>query len=112
LYVAVDEEDKAEGKLYFDDGESFNYKKGACSRKNITFNKNTLTWAAVEEDNKFEVNNRVTKVVLAGVSAKFENAFIVDEENKKKKITMTRNANHTLLEFVALANKNFKIVLE
>jgi len=112
LYVAVDEEDCAEGKLYVDDGESFDYKKGACARKTITFQKNTLTWSSVEEDNKFEVNNRITKIVLAGVSAKFENAFLVDGENKKKKITMTRNSNHTLLELVALSNKNFKIVLE
>jgi alpha 1,3-glucosidase len=111
LYVAVDEEDKAEGKLYVDDGESFDYKKGAYARKSITFEKNILTWSAVEES-KFELNNRVTKVVLAGVSAKFENAFLVDEEGKKKKIQMTRNATHTLLEFVTLASKNWKIVLE
>jgi len=111
LYVAVDEEDKAEGKLYVDDGESFDYKKGVYARKNITFEKNTLTWSAAEET-KFEFNNRVTKVILAGVSAKFENAFLVDEEGKKKKIQMNRNSNHTLLEFVTLASKNWKIVLE
>jgi len=111
LFVAVDDEDKAEGKFYIDDGESFNYKKGACTRKAISFEKNTLSWTAVGEAG-FEINNRVTKIVLAGASAKFENAFLVEEDNKKKKITMTRNSNNTLLEFVALANKNFKIVLE
>jgi len=112
LFVAVDEDDCAKGKLYVDDGESFDYKKGAYARKSITFEKNTLTWSSVEENNKFEVNNRVTKIVLAGVSGKFQDAFLVDEENKKKKIQMTRNANNTLLELVTLANKNWKIVLE
>jgi len=111
LYVAVDEEDRAEGKLYFDDGESFDYKKGACAKKALTFEKNTLTYAAVEEDNKFQINNRVTKIVLAGVSQKFQNAYLVEGE-KKKKIHLTRNSNHTMLELVALANKNWKIVLE
>jgi len=111
LFVAVDEEDKAEGKLYVDDGESFDYKKGVYARKSINFDKNTLSWTAVDET-KFELNNRVTKVVLAGVSAKFENAFLVEEDGKKKKIQMTRNATNTLLEFVTLANKNWKIVLE
>jgi alpha-glucosidase (family GH31 glycosyl hydrolase) len=84
LYVAVDEEDKAEGKLYVDDGESFDYKKGAYARKSINFNKNTLTWSAAE-DSKFDINNRVTKVVLAGVSAKFENAFLVDEDARRRR---------------------------
>jgi len=110
LYVAVDEEDRASGKVYFDDGESFDYKKGSYTRKNISFEKDTLTWTSAEET-EFDVHNRVTKVVLAGVSAKFENAFLIQGDSKKK-ITVTRNSNHTMLEFVTLASKNWKIVLE
>jgi alpha 1,3-glucosidase len=113
LYVAADEEDKAQGKLYFDDGESFDYKKGACARKSISFDNNTLTWEAVDAENcNFAVQNRVTKVTLAGVTGKFQKAFLVEEGKAKQKVQVTKGSNHTTVEFVALANKNWKIVLE
>jgi len=112
LYVALNEEDSAKGKMYFDDGETFDYKSGAFSRKTIEFNKNTLSWTTEEERSGYTVNNRVTKAVITGLSSKFENAYLVPEGRIRQKIKLTQNAGSIVIEFVALAGKNWKIVFE
>jgi len=48
LYIGLDDEENATGKMYFDDGETFNYKQGQFMRKSIDFQKNNLSWQDVE----------------------------------------------------------------
>jgi alpha 1,3-glucosidase len=111
LLVAADEEDNANGKMYFDDGETFDYKKGAFSRKTIQFQKDTLTWKG-EEGSEFVTNNRVTRAVVMGLNKKVENAYLVEEGKAKQKIQVVKGEGFLALEFVALASKDWKIVLE
>lgn len=111
LHVALDENEEAQGKLYFDDGESFDYKNGAFARNNFGFSKDTLTWTG-ELEGKYNVNNRVTKAFISGVNAKYQNAFLVDTVGgTSQKIQLVKGAGYILLEFVALASKNWKIKL-
>jgi len=114
LYIALDEEDNAKGKMYFDDGETFNYKKGTFSRKIIEFQKDTLTWKGDEEERGegYTIDNRVTKAVITGLSSKVENAYLVEENKIRQKIKLTKNSGCVVLEFVAIASKDWKIVLE
>jgi len=110
LVVALDDNNEAKGKLYVDDGETFNYKKGACMRTNFEFKEDTLTWTG-DENNGYEVPNRVTKVYITGLDTKYENAFLIQGATNKQKIQIVKGSGHLLLEFVALASKNWKIVL-
>jgi len=110
LFVALDDEDKASGKMYFDDGETFDYKKGSCMRKNFEYKDGTLTWEG-EENSGYEAPNRVTKVLITGLSTRFETAYLVQGATNKQKIQVVKGAGNVLLEFVALASKNWKIVL-
>ena len=70
LYVALDNEGSARGQMYFDDGETFDYKKGNFARKSIEFKNNTLTWENQEESG-FEMNNKITRVVIMGVNQQY-----------------------------------------
>lgn len=112
LYIALDEEDSSKGKMYFDDGETFNYKKGAFTRKTIEFEKGTLTWKSDEEGGDFVPHNRVTKAVITGLNSKVQNAYLVEDGKAKQKIQFVKNSDCVTLEFVAVASKNWKIVLE
>jgi alpha-glucosidase (family GH31 glycosyl hydrolase) len=112
LYIAVDEEDNAKGKMYFDDGETFNYKKGAFSRKNIEFQKDTLTWKSDEEGGDFTCANRVTKAIIMGLNSKVQNAYLVEEGKARQKIQLEKASGYVVLEFVTVASKNWKIILE
>jgi alpha 1,3-glucosidase len=112
LMVAVDEEGSAKGKMYFDDGETFNYKKGTFSRKTIEFKKDTLTWKSDEEGGNFTPSNRVTKAVIMGLDTKVQNAYLIEEGKAKQKIQLEKSSGCVVLEFVTLANKNWKIVFE
>jgi len=111
LYVALDEQGTAKGKLYVDDGESFNYQKGEYVRKTFEFKENTLTWNGVEEGSGYTFNNRVTRIAIAGLESKVKDAYIV-QGDKKNKVQVVKADDHIVVEFVALANKNWKIVLE
>jgi len=108
LYVALDEELKSKGSMYFDDGESFNFKKGEFMRRAIRFEKDTLTW---EGEEGYQVDNRVTKVVITGLDAKFNEAYLYSGDNVRQKIQLVMCNDYTQLEFVALAKKNWRIVL-
>jgi len=113
ILIAVDEEDNAEGKMYFDDGETFNYKKGSFNRKTIQFQKNILTWKNDQEEGcEYTHINRVTRAVIMGLNSKAENAYLVEEGKKKKKIQVVKGAGYVVLEFVAIVDKNWQIVLE
>lgn len=110
LYIGLDEEEKAKGKLYVDDGETFNYQKGTCSRKNVEFSNGTLSWSG--ETSEYKVGNRVTKAVLMGHNNKYQTAYLEEEGKNKQKIQLIKASGYTLLEFVTLADKNWKITLE
>jgi len=112
LNIAVDQEENAKGKMYFDDGETFNYKKGAYTRKIVEFKNNTLSWKNDQDGGDFVPNNRVTKAVLMGVNSKVQNAYLEVEGKPKQKVQIEKKQGYVVLEFVALASKEWKIVLE
>jgi len=112
LVIACDEKDTAKGKMYFDDGETFNYKTGAFARKTIEFENNTLTWKNEGASSGFTPSNRVTKVVLMGLSTKVQAAYLTEEGKSRQKVKVTDNGQgFIVLEFVIVASKNWSIVL-
>jgi len=111
LYIGLDEQENAQGKMYFDDGETFNYKKGQFARKNIEFDGTKLTWEN-KSDGTFNPNNRVTKAVIMGLKERnFTKAFLQVEGGARQPIQMIKQVGHIVLEFVALASKNWRIFL-
>jgi alpha-glucosidase (family GH31 glycosyl hydrolase) len=112
LYIALDGTESAKGTMYFDNAEISEEKTGTkFSRKTIEFQKNTLTWRNVET-NGFDIHNRVTKAAIMGLNSKVQNAYIVQEGKPKQKIQIVKKEGYVVLEFVALSNKDWKIVLE
>ena len=109
MYVALNEEENSEGKMYFDDGETFDYKNGSFMRRSIQFKEDTLTWEG--EESSYVPDNRVTKAIIAGASSKFETAHLLEAGKGRQKVQLIKGDGYLLLEFVALASKNWKIVL-
>jgi len=112
LYIALDESESAKGTMYFDNVEISEEKTGTkFSRKAIEFQNNTLTWRNVESKG-FDVHNRVTKAAIMGLKTNVQNAYIVQEGKPKQKIHLTKKEGYIALEFVALGNREWRIVLE
>ena len=65
ILVSLDENEHAKGRYYIDDGETFNFNKGAFTEKSIEFNKDTLSWIDTG-NNGFKVLNKVTRMTLIG----------------------------------------------
>jgi alpha-glucosidase (family GH31 glycosyl hydrolase) len=110
LFVALNEEENSKGEMYFDDGETYNYKKGSFMRRSLEFKKDTLIWEGDEECG-YTPQNRVTKVTITGLTSKFETAYLFDGSKSQQKIQFVKAAGFVFLEFVAMASKNWKIVL-
>jgi len=112
LYIALDETEAAKGTMYFDDAEISEEKTSTkFSRKTIEFQSNTLTWRNIETKG-FDIHNRVTKAVIMGLNSKVQNAYIVQEGKPKQKIQVIKKEGYVVLEFVAVGNRDWKIVLE
>jgi len=112
LYVALDEEENAKGKLYSDDGETFDYKDGKCNTTTFEFTNNTLSWNGAEASSGYKLNNRVTKVVITGSTDKVQNAYLIQDDQNKQKVQLIKGSGFLQVELVTLASKNWKIVLE
>jgi len=111
LFVGLDENLTAQGKIYFDDGETFDYKKGAFLRKNIHFQEDQLVWEN-KGNHGYDPNNKVTRAILMGAKAqKFSKAYLHEDGGSKQKISLIKNAGNIVLEFAARASKNWKILL-
>ena len=110
LNIGLNEDETARGKMYFDDGETFNYKKGTFARKTIEFQQDTLVWNG-EEGDGFTPNNRVTKAMIMGVNSKYNDAYLYQGNHAKQKIHMAKTVGGAMLEFVAKAKRNWRIVL-
>jgi len=111
LNVALDNQGTAQGKIYFDDGETFDYNKGVYKRKEIKFENNVLTWEDDGQGKEYNVENRVSKVVIMGLNSNVQTAYLIRGDIKQK-IVMAQDGNTLSLEFIALANQDWKIVLE
>ncbi|CAM9846582.1 unnamed protein product [Ascophyllum nodosum] len=70
LVIALDERGTAEGKLYLDDGESYNYRKSDGSGKTtrrFAFLEGVLSGRAVEGSGGYRVPNTIERVVIYGL---------------------------------------------
>jgi len=116
LYIALDDNQTAKGNMYFDDGKTCNHKPGAIARKNIEFTDNTLIWksddVATSEVSNYVPHNRVTRAVIMGLDSSVKDAYLVEEGKTRQKLHLVKKSGHLVVEFVAVASKNWKIVLE
>jgi alpha 1,3-glucosidase len=96
LVVVLDRDGNAQGTLYLDDGETFEYEKGAYIHRRFSFDgkRNSLTStnlgerATVKTDNylKTMANVRVEKVIVVGAPKSWKNKkeVVVMEEGRKE----------------------------
>jgi mannosyl-oligosaccharide alpha-1,3-glucosidase len=104
LVVSLDSDGGAEGTLYLDDGDSFDYQQGAYIHRKFTFNKDTRALMSEDLGTKGKKTDaylksmaqvRVEKVIVVGAPASWKKAekVKVTEEGAKEK--------ETAMEFVA-----------
>lgn len=111
LIIGLDESEKIQGRMYFDDGETFNYREGASLTTNIQFSENQLVWETQGEKG-YRPGNRVTRAIVMGLKqTHFTKASLELEGGTKQNIQVIKQVGHTVLEFVALADANWKISL-
>lgn len=68
LVVALDAEGEAKGRLYIDDGHSFDYQKGTFLLREFTFSQNKLTSSAAETSGSYVTKSWLERVIVVGIS--------------------------------------------
>jgi alpha-glucosidase (family GH31 glycosyl hydrolase) len=111
LFVGVDEKESAKGTMYFDDGETFDFTRGACTHKNIEFNQDTLTWT---DSDKFGFSpvNKVARVKLMGHTKKFTHAYLIRDGGAKEEVEVKQTHGFIRVDMSAPANENWKLVFQ
>ena len=64
IIIALDIENKSKGIIYFDDEESFEYKKGKNSILEITYNHKEIEFKWINYN--YEVENNIEKIIIIG----------------------------------------------
>lgn len=75
LVVALDNEGRAAGKLYLDDGKSFDYQKGMYVHRSFSFSKGEL-WSTSLHAGPFAYPATVERVVIYGLAGDFKSATV------------------------------------
>ncbi|KAJ2558368.1 glucosidase II [Coemansia sp. RSA 1933] len=89
LYVYVSRSGTAAGKLYVDDGESFDYEKGAFIERDLSFAESKLTSrASAQTDDSPE-----QKVFQENTNVRIERVVVVGLRNIHTKATVSENGN-------------------
>jgi len=109
VMVALDEEEKAKGEIYFDDGETFGYKKGEFSRKVIEFREGKLVWKE-EGDGRYQVKNKVKKIIMVGMKRNgVKIVKLLRENGKMEELKISEKNGHLEIEVDVMANENWSI---
>lgn len=81
LIVALDQDGRAEGNLYLDDGSSFAYKRGLYAHRSVTFSEGKLTSAALggaAQSTRYTNDNVIDRIVIVGLGDAAESLSVRD----------------------------------
>jgi len=111
LIVGLDQNGTSKGRMYFDDGETFDFRKGVYTNKLMNFSENTFTWSD-EGSNGFAPKNKVHKIFLMGVNGKIEKGHLTTKGGQKQECNVSFVDDHYVVTFDVPAKDDFKIVFE
>ena len=111
LIVGLDQNGSSKGRMYFDDGETFDFRKGVYTNKLMNFSENTFTWSD-EGSNGFAPKNKVHKIFLMGVNGKIEKGHLTTKGGQKQECNVSFVDDHYVVTFDVPAKDDFKIVFE
>jgi hypothetical protein len=95
LIITLDNNNFAEGIIYFDDESNFDYEKGIYSVLKITYKDNIISnkW----EKNGYKVLNKIEKIIISGNNNNISSVELIKNDIKKN------------VEFIQFENKIIEI---
>ncbi|XP_028409802.1 neutral alpha-glucosidase AB-like isoform X2 [Dendronephthya gigantea] len=85
LAVALNKKGEAEGKLYMDDGISFDYQKGKYEYREITFKRGKLESKTLDPSAHYETKSWLERIVILGMSQNPSQIVVTDKDGSKKR---------------------------
>jgi len=108
LVIALDEKGEAEGRLYYDDGHTFNYKNGEYYISKFTFSGTTLTCTS---EGPYATPATVERVVIIGLNNKPDRATSTAGQNTNKCVVLDHGSSVVIRKPDLPVNTNWKIDL-
>ena len=76
LFIAIDSQGRAEGYLYLDDGDSFDFRRGARRLRRFTYESGVITSSAASPDKLYAPENTIERIVIAGLDQRPRSALV------------------------------------
>ncbi|CAB4000528.1 Neutral alpha-glucosidase AB, partial [Paramuricea clavata] len=92
LVVALHKKGEAEGKLYLDDGISFDYQKGKYAYREITFKQGKLESKSLDSSSHYETKSWLERIVILGMSQNPSQIVVTDKDGKTRKLDYQHDA--------------------
>lgn len=80
LIIALDSKGAASGKLYLDDGKSYEYRDGKYLEISLKFSGNKLSSSVVDANPRYSTNERIERVVIIGMPDNITKAEVESQE--------------------------------
>ncbi|XP_049774510.1 neutral alpha-glucosidase AB [Schistocerca cancellata] len=97
LYVALNQNKTASGRLYMDDGETFEYKKGAYLYLSLEFAGNKLTSRKIKKEGSFSTKSWLERVVIMGIESGIKSAVVESKGTGKITVNTIYDNNSNVL---------------
>ncbi|GBP26287.1 Neutral alpha-glucosidase AB [Eumeta japonica] len=96
LIVALDSQNTAQGSLYIDDGETYEYKQNKYIYAKVSYESSSLTYKIVNDQASYPTRSWVERVVIAGIKTAPKSAKMV-QGDKQTALQMTLHKGNDVL---------------
>lgn len=96
LIVALDKHNKAQGSIYIDDGETYDYKNNKFIYAKITYESGAITYSFVNENASYPTRSWVERIIIAGIKTPPKTAKL-SQGDKQVALQMTLHKGNDVL---------------
>lgn len=114
LVIALDADNKAEGTIYIDDGETYEYKKRKYIYAKITCDENVISYDFIDDNSSYPTRSWVERIIIPGTKRPPTSGMIIQDEKSAPLDMILHKGNNVLVirKPAAKMSRHWKIMFK